>query len=220
MPVIQPSLFGEGEVRVRAEAPAHRTWLDDACWVEQVHGWLGGQADLYDELAAAPIWHRGQRVMWGELRDEPRLTATLPLGSPGVPDVIADMARALERRYRSPMHGLWLNWYRSGGDAVAWHADRIGRVWKDPPVAVVSLGSARRFLVRPKGGGPARVFTPAGGDLLVMGGACQHRWEHSVPRSRRGGPRISVTFRPWVRGVPEPTRVRQAVGIQAGRDAS
>ncbi|MHB1139402.1 MAG: alpha-ketoglutarate-dependent dioxygenase AlkB [Microthrixaceae bacterium] len=61
---------------------------------------------------------------------------------------------------------------------------------------MVSLGSTRRFLLRPKDGGRSITFTPAGGDLLVMGGACQHRWEHSVPRARLGGPRISVTFRP------------------------
>ena len=109
------------------------------------------------------------------------------------------------------MTSLWLNWYTGGDDAVAWHADRIGRAREDPPVAIISLGSTRRFLIRPKGGGPSTTFTPAGGDLLVMGGACQHRWEHSVPRSRNGGPRISVTLRPGPQAV---------VGIHAGRVVS
>ena len=34
-----------------------------------------------------------------------------------------------------------------------------------------------------------------GGDLLVMGGAAQHEWEHSVPKVAAAGPRMSVTFR-------------------------
>ena len=28
-----------------------------------------------------------------------------------------------------------------------------------------------------------------------MGGACQHDWEHTVPKVRHAEPRISITFR-------------------------
>jgi hypothetical protein len=197
--MVQDSLFGSGALEIHTDAPVHRTWLDADCWVDVAHGWLGGQMELYDRLAAMPVWHRGQRPMYGTMIDEPRLSAGMGVGAPDTPNVIAQMCTELSRRYGVPMGGLWLNWYRSGDEAVAWHSDRIGRAHKDPPVAIVSLGSARRFLLRPRGGGPSTSFTPAGGDLLVMGGACQHRWEHSVPRSKRGGPRISVTFRPPTR---------------------
>ena len=196
MDLVQGSLFGSGELGIRDEVPVQRTWLDADCWVDVAHGWLGGQMELYDELAAMPVWHQGRRPMYGREVDEPRLSAGMRVGGARTPAVVSQMARRLAERYGVPMTGLWLNWYRGGDEAVAWHSDRIGKVQKDPPVAIVSLGSARRFLLRPKGGGPSRVFTPAGGDLLVMGGACQHRWEHSVPRAKHGGPRISVTFRP------------------------
>jgi alkylated DNA repair dioxygenase AlkB len=164
-----------------------------------VHGWLGGQMELYDRLARTDIWHHAERPMYGQMVAEPRLSAGLRVSHPGTPAIVRRMATELSRRYGVGMGGVWCNWYRSGDDAVAWHADRIGRAHEDPPVAIVSLGSARRFLLRPKGGGPSIAFTPAGGDLLVMGGACQHHWEHSVPRARHGGPRISVTFRPTTR---------------------
>ena len=62
-------------------------------------------------------------------------------------------------------------------------------------VAIVALGEARPFLVRPSGGGRSRRFQPGSGDLLVMGGACQRDWEHTVPKVRSAGARISVTFR-------------------------
>ena len=196
MELVQGSLFGAGELETRDEAPVQRTWLDADCWIDMAQGWLGGQMELFDELAGMQMWHQGRRPMYGREVDEPRLSAGLRVHGRRTPPVVSEMAELLARRYGVPMTGLWLNWYRSGDEAVAWHSDRIGRVQKDPPVAIVSLGSARRFMLRPKGGGPSRVFTPAGGDLLVMGGACQHRWEHSVPRAKHGGPRISVTFRP------------------------
>jgi alkylated DNA repair dioxygenase AlkB len=62
-------------------------------------------------------------------------------------------------------------------------------------VAILSLGSPRRFLLRPRGGGPSLRLTPAAGDLLVLGGTCQRTWEHCVPKVAASGPRISVMFR-------------------------
>ncbi len=80
-------------------------------------------------------------------------------------------------------------------DSVAWHADQEGKVRRDPLVAIVSLGGPRRFAVRPRGGGVQQPFVMHSGDLLVMGGAMQHRWEHAVPKCATGAPRLSVTFR-------------------------
>jgi alkylated DNA repair dioxygenase AlkB len=68
-------------------------------------------------------------------------------------------------------------------------------------VAIVSLGTPRPLLLRPReGNGPVLRHDAGHGDLLVMGGSCQRTWEHAVPKSTRvTGPRISVQFRP--RGV-------------------
>jgi alkylated DNA repair dioxygenase AlkB len=80
---------------------------------------------------------------------------------------------------------------------VAWHADTVRKVMRDPLVATVSLGARRSFLLRPASGGPvARRYAPGEGDLIVMGGACQHDWQHTVPRERTAsGARMSVTLR-------------------------
>jgi alkylated DNA repair dioxygenase AlkB len=32
-----------------------------------------------------------------------------------------------------------------------------------------------------------------------MGGACQHDWEHTVPKVRTAGPRLSITYRHGMR---------------------
>jgi alkylated DNA repair dioxygenase AlkB len=91
--------------------------------------------------------------------------------------------------------------YRDGRDSVAWHGDTIGRGAKaDTMVAIVSFGSPRSLLLRPRGGGESRRFALGHGDLIVMGGSCQRTWEHAIPKTARPvGPRVSVQFRP--RGV-------------------
>jgi alkylated DNA repair dioxygenase AlkB len=79
---------------------------------------------------------------------------------------------------------------------VAWHGDTVRKTLTDPIVATVSLGERRRFLLRRGSSGrPSHMFLPGEGDLLVMGGACQHDWQHTVPKVARAGARMSVTFR-------------------------
>ena len=81
---------------------------------------------------------------------------------------------------------------------MAWHGDTIGRgKSEDTMVAIVSLGSRRHFLLRPRGGGTTIKHALGHGDLIVMGGSCQRTWEHAIPKTVRSvGPRISVQFRP------------------------
>ena len=90
-----------------------------------------------------------------------------------------------------------INLYRDGRDGVAWHGDNNRKTLHDPLAATVSLGERRRFLMRPgTAGSPTHRFRPGGGDLLVMGGSCQHAWQHAVPKeSGWAGARMSVTLR-------------------------
>ena len=74
--------------------------------------------------------------------------------------------------------------YRDGRDSVAWHGDTIGRSkTEDTMVAIVSLGSPRSFLLRPRGGGATIRHQPGHGDLQI--GARQRTWEHAVPKTSR-----------------------------------
>jgi alkylated DNA repair dioxygenase AlkB len=65
----------------------------------------------------------------------------------------------------------------------------------------VSLGAARRFVLRHRRRkDERRELALGGGDLLVMGGTTQHRWQHAVPKTARPVlPRMNLTFR-LVRG--------------------
>jgi alkylated DNA repair dioxygenase AlkB len=140
--------------------------------------------------------------MYERVVDVPRLLHFCAAGDP-LPDPVLESCRdSLSDRYSAasggPFATVGLALYRDGDDGVAWHGDRIGRgSTHDTVVAILSLGCARRFLLRPRGGGPSLRYDLHRGDLLVMGGSCQRTWEHCVPKTRRPvGPRMSVQFRP------------------------
>lgn len=184
-------------------ARVERIPLDATSWIELGRDWMRDADALFGVLddPAVLSWERRRRPMYGRLVDEPRLTAEHCVGPTSHP-VVREVSDALSSRYDRPLVHLWANWYRDGDDAVAWHADRIGRVLAHPVVTIVSIGGPRDFLLRPRPGTgppgrPSRSlrFTLHSGDLLVMGGECQRRWEHAVPRRRNGAPRISLTFR-------------------------
>ncbi len=187
------SLFAGGTPAPAANVHLERVALDDDCWVDVGRSWLDGADALLDQLLADLPWRQERRLMWNNWVDEPRLTCGVALSSG--PPVIRAMARALRSTYGIAFDSCWCNHYRDGNDSVAWHADRIGRVEKDPLVAIVSLGGPRTLALRPRTGGVSRRFRLWSGDLLVMGGATQHRWHHAVPKCADAAPRTSVTFR-------------------------
>ena len=190
----QGDLFAQGSPALDPTVPVERLHLDDHSWIDTSLRWLRGGDELLEVLAARLRWTRAERPMYGQMVDEPRLGAFVRPSSGAAP-LIDEMAGALQARYRDGFNSVWVNYYRGGDDSVAWHGDRIGIDPADAIVAIVSLGGPRRFLLRPAGGGRSRSFTLASGDLLVMGGACQQNWEHSVPKVAVAPPRMSVTFR-------------------------
>ena len=175
-----------------------RTPLARGAWVDLRRGWLAG--------SGAVPWRAEKRQMYDKVVAVPRLLCFYGEGAP-LPDPVLTAAReALSAHYGpelgEPFRTAGLCLYRDGRDSVAWHGDTIGRGrTEDTMVAILSLGTPRALLLRPRGGGsrPLR-FEVGHGDLLVMGGSCQRTWEHAIPKTSQAvGPRISVQFRP--RGV-------------------
>ena len=192
----QLDLFGDGAPQASGPAPAapRRLQLDAQSWVEHEPGWLPGHEALFDALLRGIEWHTERRKMYDAVIEVPRLTATIPDDGP-FPPALARARDALQRRYRRRFESVRLARYRDGRDSVAMHGDRIGRRIADTVVAILSLGAPRRFLLKPTAGGRSLRFDLGGGDLLVMGGACQRAWRHGIPKVRSAGPRISIQFR-------------------------
>jgi alkylated DNA repair dioxygenase AlkB len=162
--------------------------------------WLGGADELCVRLIDGVDWQHHRRWMYDRIVDEPRLTRWYRASDPLPDEALAWFRVAVGRRYGVRFGALGLNFYRNGHDSVAPHSDRELRHLDDTLVAILTLGAARPFLLRPEGGGPSIDLHPASGDLLVMGGTCQATWEHAVPKVSAGaGPRISASIR-WAKG--------------------
>jgi alkylated DNA repair dioxygenase AlkB len=204
---LQPSLLDLGAEPAIGElgSSVRRAVLGRGAWLDVRPGWLAGADALFERLADVVPWRGERRQMYDRVVDVPRLLCFYGEDD-ALPDPVLGAARqALNERYRAELAeefltaGLCL--YRDGRDSVAWHGDTIGRgSTEDTMVAILSLGTPRPLLLRPRGGGRAIRHDVGHGDLVVMGGSCQRTWEHAVPKTARPvGPRISVQFRP--RGV-------------------
>jgi alkylated DNA repair dioxygenase AlkB len=194
----QPSLWGDQTPVIDATfAGLQRILVDRDSWVDHCPRWLTGSDQAFEELLHKVSWSQRRRRMYDRVVDEPRLTSWQRLDDQAaVPHHWLDDVRvALSDRYGVQFDSVGINLYRDGADSVAWHRDRIPAEIVDPMVALVSLGEPRTFLLRPLGGGKSRSFRLGQGDLLVTGGQTQRRFEHSVPKVKSSGPRMSVVFR-------------------------
>ena len=193
---LQGSLFAHADPSFDASFGAvERTWLDDDCWVDHGARWLAGADLVFGELVARLAWAQRVVPMYGRMVDEPRLTWWWRAGSALPWPLLGEMADGLGGHYGVALDSISANLYRTGRDSVAYHSDSVRPTAAEPLVAIVSVGAPRPFLVRPKGGGRSRAWLLGQGDLLVMGGAMQHRFEHAVPKVAQAGPRLSVMFR-------------------------
>lgn len=89
-----------------------------------------------------------------------------------------------------------LNLYHDGEEGMAWHSDDEKELAPGGAIASLSFGAERRFLFRHKGTKEIVELSLAPGSLLVMRGATQDCWLHSLPKMKRvRRPRVNLTFR-------------------------
>jgi len=173
--------------------------LDGRTWVDHAPGWLTGSDQMFDDLTSGlPFRQRTGIRMYDQIVDEPRLSAwwSVASGRPEPMPILREIRLLLADRYAEPFDSIGFNLYRDGNDSVAWHGDRHRHVVTNPVIAILSVGATRPLKVRPRGGGASLGWRLGHGDLFVMGGACQHEWEHAVPKVRTtSGARLSITFR-------------------------
>lgn len=121
----------------------------------------------------------------------------------GFNETILDLKKRAEEWYQRhsgrsvEFNVCLLNFYEDGQQRIGWHSDReeIGR---DTPIASISLGATRSFLVRAKQDGVRdRVkLDLSSGSMVLMENICQHLYLHSIPKQTEVTEgRINLTFR-------------------------
>ena len=155
-------------------------------------------------------WQRWQVRIAGRQVDSPRLSAwygdaDAAYGYSGIrlaPRQMPAPLVALRARLRAALgadfNGVLANLYRDGADSMGWHSDDERELGAEPLIASLSFGAPRRFLLRHRRRRELATLRLEleHGSLLVMGGATQRCWRHSLPKTRRlVGARVNLTFR-------------------------
>lgn len=200
---MQGRLFGRGDPAVDPGARFERRMLDEQSWVDVARDFLRGADRLFEHVRDRAPWSQGRRWMYDREVDDPRLSCWYEPDDAVPHDALVAIRDALGAHYGVRFGAPGLNYYRDRRDSVAPHRDRELRHLDDTLIAIVTLGGQRPFLLRPRSGGRSIDLSPASGDLLVMGGACQRGFEHGVPKVAHAEPRISVTYR-WARRPDRP----------------
>ena len=189
-----------------------RTDLRDGAWLELARGWLDTvEASALDAALVRDVtWEQRHIVLFGKRILQPRLigwAGELPYRYSGQtleprpwPDAARPILARVNRAAGAAFNHVLINRYRDGNDSMGYHADAEPELGPDPPVATLSLGASRRFLLRRhekrSGEAPLELWLEHG-SLLVMGGTCQRFYRHAIPRDASPGvqQRISLTFR-------------------------
>ena len=165
------------EVVVHPLRGVRRTPLAHGAWVDVMTGFVGGADQLFAALRHDVPWRAERRQMYDAIVDVPRLLRFYGDDEPLPHPALGQARDALSAHYADelgePFTTAGLCLYRDGHDSVAWHGDRIGRSRdQDTMVAILSVGSPRPLMLRPRNGGAATLRLPLGhGDLVVMGGS-------------------------------------------------
>ncbi len=172
------------------DATGRIRYLPDAVPPERAQAWFAQLRDRID-------WHALRREMYGREVDVPRLTQHFRLDDPALPAALREAAEALLALTRIEFTNVGLNFYRDGRDSVAPHNDHLEELQRGYPIALLSLGSARRMDIRSKHP-PRRALHVElePGSLLMMSWRTQLNYDHGIPKTgARVGARISAAFR-------------------------
>lgn len=182
----------------------------DVC---HLSGWLpvGTATALLLALQTDVPWEVHRIRMFGNWVDSPRLSCWIGdpqaryrySGAEFVPHPWLPALQAVRERLETEgigrFNSVLLNRYRGGGDYMGWHSDAEPELGPAPVIASLSLGAARRFLLRRRDE-PTRKeeYLLCHGDLLLMAGQTQRFYQHALPKTARvQGERINLTFR-WI----------------------
>ncbi|KAL0967941.1 hypothetical protein UPYG_G00260150 [Umbra pygmaea] len=170
----------------------------------------------FSKLLAELPWSQKTNYREGEAYEEPRLTcwfgevpytyahSTMEANTQWHP-LLVTLRDVVEKESGCSFNSLLCNLYRNCKDSIGWHSDDEAALGPQPTIASLSLGDMRVFSLRkkppPEENGDytymEKLRVPlTHGTLLIMEGATQEDWQHSVAKEYHDrGPRVNLTFR-------------------------
>ncbi len=200
---VGPSLLGDG---------TRRTTLSHGAWVDLHPGWLHGADELYERLLTGVPWHAERRPMYDRVVDVPRLLKFYGEGEPLPDPVLVEVRDALDdllrrRAGRAVPYGRVVPLPRRPRQRRLARRHVRPRLAHDTMVAIVSVGSPRALLLRPKGAAGGLRYEVGHGDLSSWAAAASGRGSTPCPRPRgRWGRASHIRSSSWPRGVTLETR--------------
>lgn len=112
------------------------------------------------------------------------------------PHFLDGIKRRVESDCGEVFNSCLCNVYSSGEEGMSWHSDAEKDLVENGVIGALSLGGERKFSFKHKQTGESVSLTLEHGSLLIMKGATQKNWLHSLPKTRKDvEPRVSLTFR-------------------------
>ena len=171
--------------------------LGDGAKVIYIPSYVNDPDKLFAELKEKIDWGIWKFEMHGREVQSPRLISVVHFDDEDTsdfPELLKIKARVekvtgLEFRY-----GV-CNYYRSGLDYIAYHADNENL--NGNTVVSVTTGSTRKFVMKHKFRKDVKFVFPLNhGDVLILNDdAIRRVYRHGIPKQVNGGERINITFR-------------------------
>lgn len=202
LPLVQPYgvqlLLSDGQPLPNAEATLYTDFFSKQ-----------DSDKLFTELLNGTKWRQDKMKLYGKEIDLPRQTAWygdndkdytfsgITMNPESWTPMLLDIKGKVEEAAGATFNSVLLNHYRSGSDSISWHTDAERELGKNPVIASVTFGDARRFMLRHINNKDIKTEVElTHGSLLVMGGETQHFWQHQVPKTKSNvESRINLTFR-------------------------
>lgn len=185
----------------------------------------------FERLRDEVPWQRHRLRLFGREIDAPRLSCWIGdadavyrySGAVFVPLAWTPACAELRDRVGAlcgeVYNSVLCNLYRDGRDSMGWHSDDEPELGAAPRIASLSFGAVRTFRLRHRRDAALQAELPlASGSLVLMAGATQANYRHSVPKSARcREARINLTFRNVLAIVPDRGSQKVAVRDRTSR---
>lgn len=175
--------------------------LDERQSQQYLQHFLSQLAWQHDEVHLFGKHHvTGRQVVWyGDEHYQYHYSGTLKQAQVWTPGLFR-LKQHIEILVGHPFNSCLANLYEDGSQGLGWHSDDEPALYtgtsRENVIASLSLGATRKMSFKHKTHNDKVDVLLHSGQLIVMRGATQQHWKHSISKTSKVlTPRINLTFR-------------------------